>query len=68
MLLRSRAAVWLFGVSLLAILGNDAYDLVAGTSLALADRGWLILTVIIAVIAALQLAYSSAMKKRGVLQ
>ena len=68
LLLRSRAAVWLFAVSLIAILGNDAYDLAAGTSLALADRGWLILTVVIAVIAALQLAYAWAMKKRGVLR
>jgi|SRR5262245_3080232 len=67
LLLRSRASVWLFLVSLLAVLGNGAYDLAAGTSLALVDRGWLILTLVIAVIAALQLAYAWAMKKRGVL-
>lgn len=68
LLLRSRASVWLFAISLLAILGNDAYDAAAGTSLALVDRGWLILTVVIAVVAALQLAYSWAIKQRGVLQ
>jgi hypothetical protein len=68
LLVNSRAAIWLFAVSLIAILGNDAYDLAAGTSLALTDRGWLILAVVIAVIAALQLTYSWAMTKRGVLR
>ena len=34
----------------------------AGTSLALGDRGWLILTAIIAAIAILQLAYAWAMR------
>ena len=67
LLLRSRIAAWLFALSLMAIILNNAYDLVAGTSLVLVDRGWLILTVIIAVTAALQLAYAWAMKKRGVL-
>ena len=68
LLLRSRMAAWLFALSLIAIALNDAYDIAAGTSRALADRGWLILTVIIAVITVLQLVYAWAMKKRGVLR
>ena len=67
-LLGSRTAVWFFAVSLIAVLANDAYDLAAGTSLALGDRGWLILTITIAVIAALQLAYAWLMRKREVLR
>ena len=68
LLLRSRTAVWFFAVSLVAVLANDAYDLAAGTSLALGERGWLILTITIAVIAALQLAYAWFMRARGELQ
>jgi len=68
LLLRSRTAVWFFTVSLIAVLANDAYELAAGTSLALGDRGWLILTVTIAVIAALQLAYAWFARARGVLR
>jgi hypothetical protein len=68
LLIRSRFAVWLFGVSLALILVNDIYDLATGTSRALANQGALIVTIIIAVIAVLQLVYANAMKKRGVLQ
>ena len=67
LLLRSRMAVGLFAISLIAVVLNDAYDVGSGASLALTDRGWLILTVVIAAIAALQLAYAWAMRKRGVL-
>ncbi len=68
LLLRSRSAVWLFALSAIVIVVNNAYDVAAGTSLALADRGWLILTAVIVVIAILQLAYAWAMRNRGVLQ
>jgi hypothetical protein len=68
LLLRSRAAVWLFGLSLALILVNNGYELVAGTSRMLANWGALILTAIIAVIAVLQFVYASAMKKRAVLK
>jgi hypothetical protein len=68
LLLRSRSAVWLFALSAIVIVINNAYDVAAGTSLALADRGWLILTAVIVVIAILQLAYAWAMRNRGVLQ
>jgi len=68
LLLRSRSAVWLFALSAIAIVVTNTYDALAGTSLALADRGWLILTAVIALIAILQFAYAWAMRNRGVLQ
>ena len=68
LLLRSRTAPLLFAVSVIAILANNVYDLAAGTSLALVDRGWVIVTATTVVIAVLQLAYAWAMKKRGVLR
>lgn len=67
LLFRSRMAVWLFALSLVLILLNNAYDLVAGTSRVIVSQGALIVTVIIAVIAVLQLLYAVAMKKRAVL-
>jgi hypothetical protein len=68
LLLRSRMAAWLFALSLIVFVVNNAYDVAAKTSLVLVDRGWLLSTTIIAVIAVLQLAYAWAMKTRAVLQ
>jgi hypothetical protein len=68
LLLRSRAAVWLFALSLIAIVVDNVYDLAAKTSLALVDPGWRNLTVTVVIVAALQLAYAWAMKKRTVLR
>jgi hypothetical protein len=68
LLLRSRTAPLLFAVSVIAIHANNGYDFAAGTSLALVDRGWAILTATTVVIAVLQLFYAWAMRKRGVLQ
>ena len=68
LLLRSGAAVWLFALSLTAILVTNVYDLAAGTSRVLVSQGALIVTVIIAVIAVLQLTYAWTMKKRTVLK
>jgi hypothetical protein len=68
LLLRSRAAAWLFALSLIAILVNNIYDLAAGTSRVLVSRAALIVTVIIAVIAVLELAYAWGMKRRAVLK
>jgi hypothetical protein len=68
LLLRSGTAVWLFAVSLGAILVTNGYGLAAGTSRALVSQGALIVTAIIVVIAVLQLIYSRAMQKRGVLK
>ena len=68
LLLRSRAAVWLFGLSLVAILLNDSYELINGTSRMFANQGALIVTCIILVLAILELVYARAMAKRGVLK
>lgn len=67
LLLRKRAAVWLFALSLIAIVVNNSYELGAGTSRMLVDRGALIVTCVIVVIAIMELAYARAMKKRDVL-
>jgi hypothetical protein len=67
LLLRSRAAVWLFGLSVVAIVVTNVYDLTTGTSRVLVDRGALVVTSIIVLLALLQLAYSSAIKRRAVL-
>jgi hypothetical protein len=67
LLLRSRAAAWWFAVSVTGFLVTNLYDLAAGTSLVLADRGWLIVTTIIAVLAVLQFVYALVMKRRAVL-
>ena len=68
LLLRSQFALWLFSISLLLIFVNNVYELAVGTSRALANPGALIVTLIIVVIAILQVVYSNAMKKRGVLR
>jgi len=68
LLLRYRAAVWLFAISLAAIVITNTYDLVAGSSRALANNGAMIVTALIAVIAVLVLVYARAMKKSGVLK
>ena len=67
-LLRRRAAVWLFAVSLSAIVVTNAYDLAAGTSRTLVSQGALVVTLIIATIAVLQLLYSWTMQRRSVLK
>ena len=67
LLLRSRAAVWLFALSLVVILFNNGYDVAGGTSRTLVSRGALIVTCIIVMLAFLELAYAVAMKKRAVL-
>lgn len=65
LLLRNRFAVWLFAISLAAIAVTDVVDLAAGTSRMLANTGALIVTILIFVIAMLELAYARAMKSRG---
>jgi hypothetical protein len=67
LLLRHRSAVWLFGLSLAAVLITDTYDLAAGTSRALANNAAMIVTGLIALIALLQLLYARAMKNREVI-
>lgn len=67
LLLRSRAAVWLFALSLTAIIVTNAYDLAAETSRVLVSRGALVVTGIIILLAVLELMYALAMKRRAVL-
>jgi hypothetical protein len=68
LLLRRRQAAWLFALSLIVLVVNNVYDIAAGTSLVLTDRGWRITTAMVVVIAALQFWYAQAMKTRAVLQ
>ena len=68
LLFRSRIAVWLFAISLVAIFISDVYDLAAGSSRMLVNAGAIIVTIFIFVIAILELVYASAMKRRGVLR
>ena len=67
LLLRRSWALSLFAVSFVLILGNDAYDLAMGTSRAYANGAAMVVTVLIAIIAALEVIYANAMAKRGVL-
>jgi hypothetical protein len=68
LLLRSRVAVWLFGLGVAVILLNNAYDLAAGTSLALSGQDWRAVTLAVVVIAAAQAGYAWMMRRRGVLE
>ena len=68
LLMRHRAAAWLFATSLAAVVVNNAYDVAAGTSLALADSGWRGVTIAVIVIALLQFAYAWRLRTRGILR
>ena len=68
LLLRRRAAVWLFALSLSAIVVTNAYDLAAETSRTLVSQGALVVTLIIVMIAVFQLLYSWTMQRRAVLK
>ena len=67
LLVKHRAAVWLFATSLAAVVSTNAYDVAAGTSLALADSGWRAVTITVSVIALLQVGYAWTLKRRGVI-
>ena len=64
----SRSAVWLFLLSLVLIVLNNAYDVAVGTSLTLKDDDWRMLTIAIVVIALLQFAYARWLGTRGILR
>lgn len=68
LLLRSRWAVHLYGLSIAGIVVTAAYDIAAGTALLLQDQGWLILECVTAGLAVVQLLYAIAMRSRGVLR
>ena len=67
LLLRSRTAIWLFGISLTASAVSNACDIAMGTSRALVGRGAMIVTILIVVIAILELMYAVTMARRSVL-
>ena len=67
LLFRSRTAVTLFGLALVASVLANAYDIVAGTSRALVGRGALFVTMLIVVIGLLELLYAVAMSRRSIL-
>lgn len=68
LLLRRTWAVPLYVVSLVCIAVTAGYDLAAGTSRMFANPGALVVTILIWVLAALQLWYAAAMHGRGVLR
>ena len=67
-LLRSRWAVHLYGLSIAGIVVTSAFDIAGGTALLLQDQGWLVLSCVTAGLAVLQLAYAIAMRNRSVLR
>ncbi len=68
LLLRSRAAVSMFALSLLAIVIANLYDLTAETPRMMASRSASVVTAVIFVVAVLELAYAWRMKTRQVLR
>lgn len=68
LLLRSRWAVHLYGLSMAGIVVTSVYDIAAGTALLLQDQGWLILSCVTTALAIAQLAYAMAMRNRRVLR
>ena len=68
LLLRSRWAVHLYGLSIAGIIVTSVYDIAAGTALLLQDQGWLILSCVTTGLAIAQLAYAVVMRGRGVLR
>ena len=68
LLLRSRWAVHLYGLSIAGIVVTSAYDIATGTALLLQDHGWLILSCVTTGLAIAQLVYAIAMRSRGVLR
>jgi hypothetical protein len=68
LLLRSRVAVTLFTVSLVAIVVTNLYDLSVASSRALFSTGAAVATTVIVVLAILELLYAKAMSKRSLLR
>ena len=60
LLFRRRAAIWLFAFSLAAIVVTNGYELAKGTSRVLLGRGALVVTIVIVLIAVLEVVYARA--------
>lgn len=67
LLLRSRWAVWAFGVSLIGAVVNVLYTFVLANGMSVLG-GMVWMTVVIVVVAAFLLWYATAMRRRGVLR
>lgn len=68
LLLRSRWAVHLYGLSVAGFVATATYDTLQGTALFLGDQGWLVLELVTFGLSLLQLVYAWAMRMRGVLR
>lgn len=68
LLLRSRWAVHLYGLSIAAIVVTSAYDIAQGTALLLKGQDWLILSCVTTCLAIVQWVYAWWMRTRGVLR
>lgn len=67
LLARRRAAMWFYGVSLVTICITNSWDILAGSSRALANTTALVVTCLIFVLAILQFLYAQRMAQRGIL-
>ena len=67
LLLRKKMAVWLFTLSLAAILVTNSYEIANGTSRVIGNPAALVVTIIIVVIAVFELGYAWALTRRAVL-
>jgi hypothetical protein len=68
LLSRKSLAVWLFALSLGAIVITNGYEFATATSRAFGSRAAFIVTIIIVLIAIFELAYAWAMKQRAALR
>jgi hypothetical protein len=68
LLWRRSMAVWLFALSLGAIVVTNGYEFAAGTSRAFESRGARVVTIIIVLIAICELGYAWTMNRRAVLR
>lgn len=67
LMMKKKAAVGLFGASLVSVSITNLYDVAMGTSRVFFSTGAFVVTVIILVLAMLQLWYANEMTKRGLL-
>ena len=65
LLLRSGAALWFFAASFSLIILNNLYELISGASRMLVNQDAIVLTTVVIIVAALQLAYTWVMRNRG---
>jgi hypothetical protein len=68
LLMRRRSAVWFYAITLVLLLANNLYELANGSSRAYANRGAMIATIAIVIIAVLLLRYARGMRRRGLLR